>query len=371
MTRKKDRKTIIIRWLILGILLVGSTITHVLHLRFGTQYPSVHAICPYGGLENLWAWLAGRANIQKIFSGTMVLLFLSLAVSFVARRSFCGNICPFGALQEFFGRLFPRKHTVPHRVDRVLRWVKYGLLILSAVMAWKTMTLWFSPFDPWAAYSHLTAGSELLTEFAIGTLVLVLTLAASLFVKRPFCRYVCPAGAMYALAGKKSPLCVERNPDTCIGCGACTKACPMDIGVHAATKVQSSECIGCMRCTAVCPGGDSMLTVKMAGRRVKPLFGLLIGVVLFFGTLLLLDVTGHYVVSLPSVQQVIEQETYIGIADLRGSMTIEQGAVYTGMTLEAFYQTMEIPVNVPKETRMKEISLYEPAYDFHAIKARK
>ncbi len=366
--RKKNRSSLI-RWLILGVILVGSMVIHYLHINGGSSYPSVHAICPYGGIENLWAWLAGQANIQKIFSGTMVLFFLTVIVAILFRRGFCGNICPMGALQELIGLITRKKVRVPQKVDKPLRYLKYSILVLSVVMAWATASLWMSPFDPWAAFSHISTGGEIFAEFFIGAILLIITIVLSPFINRVFCRYLCPAGALYGIIGKLSPSKVVRDHKTCVQCGACNKACPMDIDVQHMEAVTTAECINCNRCVDVCPGAGTMISAKVGKRVVKPLIVILATVVIFFGSIMVLDAAGLYSVSIPSVEKVVESQEYLQIADLRGSMTIEEGAFYTGMGLEDFYEAMKIPNTVPSDTQMKSIATLVPGYDFHVIKA--
>ncbi|GEA30585.1 4Fe-4S binding protein [Clostridium diolis] len=60
-------------------------------------------MCPYGGLESLYNLIFGGTFIDKIFSGTIIIFVITLIIALIFRRSFCGLICPFGALQEFFG----------------------------------------------------------------------------------------------------------------------------------------------------------------------------------------------------------------------------------------------------------------------------
>lgn len=369
MNNKSSAVNSIIRWVILGIILAAAMVFQYLHLKFGVKYPSIHAVCPFGGIENLWAWLSGRANIQKIFSGTMVLFFLTIIFAAIFRRSFCGNICPFGALQEFIGLAYPKKYKVPQKTDRYLRLIKYVILIISIVMAWFTMTLWISPFDPWAAFGHIYNFTEMISGYTIGAIILVLTLIASLFINRIFCKYLCPAGAMYAIVGKLSFLKIKRNTKTCINCEKCSKKCPMDIEVHKTTDVRSVECISCMRCIDVCPDPGNMIASKAGRFNVKPLIVIVISIIIFFGNIFVLDKSGFYTVSLPTQAEVQETGETIGIIDLRGSMTIEQGAFYTGKKLEEFYAIMKIPATVPKETQLKNVYLYAPGYDFHTIKA--
>jgi hypothetical protein len=112
-----------------------------------------------------------------------------------------------------------------------------------------------------------------------------------------------------------------------------------------------------------------MISSKAGRRNFKPLLVIIISVAVFFGSIFILDRAGFYTVSLPSQSDVQDSGETIGIIDLRGSMTIEQGAFYTGKTLEDFYSIMKIPADVPKDTQLKNIYLYAPGYDFHTIKA--
>ena len=76
-------------------------------------------------------------------------------------------------------------------------------------------------------------------------------------------------------------------------------------------------------------------------------------------------------VTVPTMESVSQSENYLKIADLRGSMTIEIGAIYTGMELSAFYKLMEIPQEAPQNTLLKNVGYYVSGYDFHAVKASK
>ncbi len=368
---KRSNKVSLLRWGVLGVILIGSMIIHFLHLKSGVKYPSVHAICPYGGLENLWQWISGKANISKLFSGTMVLFFLTVVIAIIFRRGFCGNICPFGALQEFIGHFNPKKVRIPQSYDKYLRMIKYVLLALSVIMAWRTASLWLSPFDPWAAFAHMYNIEELFVEFAVGTIILIITIIASVFISRFFCKYLCPAGALYGIIGKISPMKIECDQNKCTKCGICNKECPMDIDVYNSAKVTSAECIACGKCFDVCPQNNSFITARFGKFKLKSLSIILLSVGIFFGSLFVLDAAGIYRVSLPTVAEVEEKGDYIPLYDIRGSMTIEQGAFYTGKELKEFYRIMEIPEDVPKDTLMKYVYQYVPGYDFHAMKAAK
>lgn len=359
----------LVRTVILAVILLGTVILEILHLYGGNTYASAHAVCPLGGLENLWAWFAGQGNLQKLFSGTMTLFFLTLVFALFFGRSFCGNICPFGALFEFIGKFKKTKWIIPSKVDKILRYLKYVVLVFITYMAWKTATLWISPYDPYAAFAHIWKGSEVLEEYFIGTIILIALVILSIFYDRFFCKYLCPAGAIYAIISKISPLKVKRNP--CIDCKKCTKVCPMNIDVASQGIVKSSECIACGKCVDVCPDANKYIGFRFWGKKISPLFILLLTVGIYFGSLFVLDKAGLYQVSVPSIKQVQETGEKIKISDLRGSMSIEEGAIYTGMKLDEFYAKMEIPKSVPSDTLLKSISSLVPGYDFHAMKATK
>jgi polyferredoxin len=69
-------------------------------------------------------------------------------------------------------------------------------------------------------------------------------------VKRPFCRAICPLGAIFSLFNKSSFLQLAWNPDTCTRCGKCQKICPVDIRPD--RNWTNPDCLRCLDCTR-CP----------------------------------------------------------------------------------------------------------------------
>jgi len=170
----------ILRRIVLGTLLIGLTILTILHQKL-QGIPSIDALCPFGGLETLFKYLAGGEFIKKIEPGNIVLFGGVVVIAIVLSRFFCGWFCAFGALQAVFGwlgkKIFRRHFTVPPRVDRYLRWIKYPVLAAIVYFTWKTGELVIRPYDPLAAFGHLSAGlSAVWAEFAVGLVLLVATL---------------------------------------------------------------------------------------------------------------------------------------------------------------------------------------------------
>jgi polyferredoxin len=355
-----------LRWIILALILGGSMFIHYMHLFAGQRFPSVHAICPLGGLENFWAWVAGHGNIQKILSGTMTLFFFTLVFALIFGRAFCGNICPFGALQELFGKLNRKKIRVSGKADNIFRFFKYIVLIFITTMAWITATIWISPYDPWSAFAHVWSGQESLQEYTIGFFILFFVLAASIFIDRFFCRYLCPAGALYGLISKISPVKIIKGK--CLKCGQCLKTCPMSVNIAKNKKIKSSECITCNQCNVACKFGTGYIKMTFFNKKIKPLVFIIITVSVFFGSIIVFDRMGIFRITVPSLESVLESKDHLRIVDLRGSMSIETASQYVGMELNDFYDLMEIPKTVPKETWLRDVSSSVPGWDFHVIR---
>ncbi|WP_075865544.1 4Fe-4S binding protein [Carboxydothermus islandicus] len=347
-----------IRWVILAVILVYITFAAYLHQTAEGTYPSIHALCPYGGLESLYALLFSGSFIKKIFTGTMVLLVLSVLITFLFRRSFCGLICPFGSLQEFFAllgqKIFGRRFNMPEIIDKPLRNLKYLILLLTLGFAWYTGSLWMSPYDPYSAYGHLSAGLEtLMEESLIGFILLIVTIVGSLLYDRFFCKYLCPAGAFYGLLAKLSPYKIIRNDEQCIHCQICNKACPMNIKVDQEIVITSSECINCNECLNVCPKKD-VLTPKLNKKSLSTAVVLLLSLGIFFGGISLAKASGIYTVTPAPVTSGSIQS----VEQIKGSMTLEEVAKGLNINIDELYEKVGIPKTVPANTKLKDLSQY-------------
>lgn len=81
--------------------------------------------------------------------------------------------------------------------------------------------------------------------------VLVLVVVFSILIYRPFCKYLCPLGAVYGLFNKFSLYRYEIDKEKCNQCGLCAKKCDMGIKVY--EQPNSAECIRCGKCIGSCP----------------------------------------------------------------------------------------------------------------------
>ncbi len=264
------------RWVALLVILAISTILGILHQHYrdGIFFVvGVDALCPFGGVEVLWSYVTGGTFIKRTAASSMILLAGSLGAAFMMSRSFCGQICPLGTLQEIFARLgirlTGRRFTMPASLDRPARYLKYGVLFAITYFTWQTATLVIRPYDPWAAYHHLTS-PEVFSGFAIGLIVLVVSLGASMFYDRFFCKYLCPMGALLGLISRISWFRIRRVEDTCTNCKLCDRACPVNIDVSTNDTVRSAECIACNECVNACPVSETLQSRTAPAARSLP-----------------------------------------------------------------------------------------------------
>jgi len=166
------------------------------------------------------------------------ILGLFLVLTLVFGRIFCGSICPLGALQELAYRAPVPKLKV-RRKDALsaARFIVFAAVVVAAL------------FLSVSALALLGVMDLFLLSFTLGSLVMLTILVVSLFFYRPFCRVICPYGALLSLAGLGSLFKIRRNP-SCIECGKCEFACPTG---EAGREDRKGECYLCGRCTEACP----------------------------------------------------------------------------------------------------------------------
>ncbi|MGB8983707.1 MAG: 4Fe-4S binding protein [Anaerolineales bacterium] len=218
---------------------------------------SLHAVCPFGGVETLYTLVASGLLVKKVHASALVLAGLSILLAIFFGPVFCGWICPLGTVQEWVGKLgrklFRRRynHFVPTKLDNVLRYARYGILIWVLYVTATSGTLIFEAYDPYFALFNFWSSEVAPTAL----LILGITLVLSIFVERPWCKYACPYGAVLGLSNLFRVFSIKRAASTCKADGACSIMCPMNIPVDNKTVVRDHQCISCLECTseAICP----------------------------------------------------------------------------------------------------------------------
>jgi polyferredoxin len=243
-------------------------------------------------------------ELPRVHPAGMFLLIAFLLISFLLRKSFCSWLCPVGTISEnlwLLGRkLFKRNFKLPRGADVPLRALKYVLLglFVYAVAAMPVMAIrsfLSGPYGIVADVKMLNFFRYLSTTAAV---VLVILLVLSVLVQNFWCRYLCPYGALMGLASLLSPLRIKREPNLCIDCAKCAKACPSVLPVDELISVRSAECTGCLECVAACPAEGALQLCAPKAR--VPAWAVAAGIaVLFFGIVGYARLNGHWDSDLP------------------------------------------------------------------------
>jgi polyferredoxin len=267
--------------------------------------PGVEGWLPIAGLMNL-KYLLVTGRVPDVHPAGMFLLLAFLGISFVFRKAFCSWLCPVGTVSEWLWQggqaLLGRNLQPPRWLDVPLRGLKYLLL---GFFLWAIAGMSAEALDGFMRSPYgLVADVKMLNFFrdlgVVGAWVVVTLVLASVVVKNAWCRYLCPYGALLGLTALLSPTRVRRNPDACIDCAKCTKACPSRLPVARLISVASAECTGCLECVAACPVRGA-LDLAVTRRRRVPLSVTAAGIAAIFVALVALaHATGHWDTSLPA-----------------------------------------------------------------------
>lgn len=221
--------------------------------------PGALGACPIGAMQSVFD---GRRRKFAFY----VIGWLAM-IGMLAGRFVCGWLCLFGLIQELLYKIPTPKITVPQRADRPLRFLKYAVLIVTVFalpFLWRSEAGTGDPF--FCKYicpaGTLEGGIPLVLldngmRAAAGALfrwkffLLILCILSSVFIYRPFCKYICPLGAFYALFQRAAFIRMAYGEDKCVHCGACGRVCKMN--VDPSKTPNSCECIRCGECVKACP----------------------------------------------------------------------------------------------------------------------
>lgn len=314
------RRLPLVRWLVQGAFAAFLTLVGYEFWCFHEQAlsgepltalrpPAVEAFLPISALLGLKR-LVLTGQWDEVHPAGLAVLVGAVAMSLVARKSFCSWMCPVGTLSralEWVGKQTlwrrGRQLTVPRWVDLPLLSVKYLLL---AFFAWTIFVK--MPVEAVEGFLrspyNLSADAKMLAFFQdlsmTGAIVLGSLAVLSVVVKHFWCRYLCPYGALVGLAGLLSPQRVVRDPATCNDCRACTRACPVQIPVHARASVWTAECTGCMSCVAACTVPDCLTTTRRGKKGLTPWLIPATALATFLAVWAIARATGHWHTAVPS-----------------------------------------------------------------------
>ena len=211
----------------LGIFL--TMLTGLLYLGFWR----VGCVCPVGAVQNVASAIFDSGYVVPL----VVLLFFVLPIGFALLygRSFCGSVCPLGAVQDLVAR---RPIRVPSWLQHALGTLAFVYLAAAVLLSAVGAGYIICRYDPFVSLFRLLplgqwahAGGSAGGPAALGVRVDLLVLLGAfvligIFVARPYCRFLCPLGAIFRLTGQLSWRRVKITPSECINCRLCEDACP-------------------------------------------------------------------------------------------------------------------------------------------------
>ena len=223
--------------------------------------PGALGSCPIGSLQ---ATLNAREYRISLYVAGLLVVFGTLLGRFV-----CGFLCPFGFIQDLLFKIPFVKKIRKLPGEKTLRWLRFiflGIFVILLPMFVIDITglgePWFCKFIcpvgtleggiPLVLLNNAMRGATGFL-FKWKLLILILTLLSSITIYRPFCRYVCPLGAIYGIFNKISFYHFKIDTEKCTKCGVCQKSCKLDIPVW--QNPNSMDCIRCGECKAACPHG--------------------------------------------------------------------------------------------------------------------
>ncbi|SDN99578.1 4Fe-4S binding protein [Acetanaerobacterium elongatum] len=237
--------------------------------------PGAIGSCPIGALQAV----IGSKGLKFSY---YIVGFLML-IGAVCGRFACGWLCPFGLIQELLHKIpFPKKIKT-FKGDKLLRLLKYLVLLIFVIFLPMLLRDIIGQGAPYfckliCPVGTLEGGIPLvaLNESLSGALGWLYTwklafLGAALFfsiiIYRPFCKYICPLGAIYSVFNPIAFYRYRIDADKCTSCGACSRACKMNIDVM--RSANSLECIRCGKCKTACPTGAICSGVKIIPNTVQ------------------------------------------------------------------------------------------------------
>ncbi|HPX70763.1 MAG TPA: 4Fe-4S binding protein [Bacillota bacterium] len=223
--------------------------------------PGARGACPIGALQAT----IGHHKFNLAFYAAGFIMFIGALIG----RFVCGWLCPFGLIQDLLHKIpFPKKAGA-FKGDKLLRLLKYAILLIFVILLPMFAVDIIGQGAPFfckliCPVGTLEGGIPLVLlnkalRGAVGFLyawknsILAVIVVLSVIIYRPFCKYMCPLGAIYSIFNPVSVFKYRLSESDCVKCGACSRVCKMQ--VDPVKNCNSLECIRCGLCIKTCPTG--------------------------------------------------------------------------------------------------------------------
>lgn len=235
--------------------------------------PGALGSCPIGAMQAV----IGNWNFKFAFYVTGFLFFVGALMG----RFVCGWLCPFGLIQDLLYKIPFFKKIKTFYGDNVLRKLKYIILIIFVIILPMFLVDILGQGAPYFCKLICPAGTleggiplvlfHKSMRNAVGFLyawknfLLIVVIVFSVIIYRPFCKYICPLGAIYSLFNSISVFHYQVDKEKCIDCGICADICKMQ--VNPVKYANQLECIRCGACKASCPVNAIQSSISVSKTR--------------------------------------------------------------------------------------------------------
>lgn len=255
--KKKIKKIQIFRLIVQLVLLVLSPALFIL---------------VFSGLQNIYEMItSGNFNFIAAFP-TLIEFITAIIITIVLGRFFCGWVCAFGTYNDLIHLLsknvFKIDFKVNEKLDSALKFVKYLVLLLIVVVIWTMGSKVLESSSPWDAFAQITDFPQVLSDYTIGVILLLLITVGAFFIERFYCRYLCPLGAVFNIFSRIGILKIKKPSDKCGKCRLCSDNCSMGLKLYKVESVCGGDCINCFKCIETCPRNNTK--VNVLGENINP-----------------------------------------------------------------------------------------------------
>lgn len=206
----------LVSWLVLkkrsrkGV--IATSVFSVLYFGFFRE----GCVCSVGSIQNVV--LALSHSDYQIPISALLFFVLPLIYTLFFGRTFCAGVCPLGTVQDL---LLFRPISLKEWVRKSLGLIPFVYLALSVLYAATATDFIICRYDPFVGIFRFNATFSM---SVIGAAFLLI----SVFIARPYCRFLCPYGVILKGLSKLSKHHLSITPSSCIQCKLCEHSCPMD-----------------------------------------------------------------------------------------------------------------------------------------------
>jgi NosR/NirI family transcriptional regulator, nitrous oxide reductase regulator len=235
----------------IGLFLAFATLAMVSFLRKSVplKYVTLVASVLYMGayksqlisVVNIFGAITANLPVFSYSMAWYAFAIFTVVTTLLWGRVYCGRICAFGALTQLIDAVVPKRYQfeVPAALEQRAGYIKYGILFAAVGYYLATSEIAFYRYiEPFWLF---TFDATPVLWITVGVL-----LAASVFVRNLYCRFLCPLGAALGLVSSVTTVFKIKRWSECSQCALCEKTC--EWGAIRKRQIIKSECVRCDDC---------------------------------------------------------------------------------------------------------------------------